>query len=166
MATHDPRQARALASRHYSACRDGSARLPAANRTAIPLEQNYSMPSFDDARELILANVAPLGGLRRVEILDALGRVIAEDIVAPWNMPFCDNSAMDGYAVRESDCTPGARPWNHRLHSAGAVPATAVAPGCAIKIMTGAPIPAGCDAIVPFEEAEESRRARLHQGAR
>jgi molybdopterin molybdotransferase len=112
------------------------------------------MPTFNDARALILNSVASLG-TEFVEILEALGRVIAEDVSAPWNMPLCDNSAMDGYAVRACDC-------HHKtvLRITGYVPAGAIADapvecGCAIRIMTGAPLPSGCDAVVPFEEAEE-----------
>jgi len=112
------------------------------------------MPSFEEARRLVLNNVAPLGS-ERVGLLESLGRVIAEDIVAPWNLPACDNAAMDGYAVRSADCQP---PRSLRITGfvpAGAVAAAPVEAGCAIKIMTGAPIPEACDAVVPFEDAEE-----------
>lgn len=112
------------------------------------------MPNFEDARRIILENIVPLG-VERVELLEAQGRVLAEDLAAPWNMPFCDNSAMDGYAVRTADCAslPVA------LKITGYIPAGgdmtgAVEPGCAIRIMTGAPIPPGCDAIVPVEESD------------
>lgn len=112
------------------------------------------MPTFNDARHLILNSVAPLGA-EPVEILESLGRVLAEDVIAPWDMPLCDNSAMDGYAVRARDCQNEASLKITGYVPAGAVAATPVDPGCAIKIMTGAPLPAGCDAVVPFEEAEE-----------
>jgi molybdopterin molybdotransferase len=128
------------------------------------------MPSFDDARRLILSSVAPLR-VERVGLLDAVGRVLAEDVVAPCDMPLCDNSAMDGYAVRAADCggyaatdaapAAGAGAQAVRLKITGYIPAgrlpdRALEPGCAIKIMTGAPIPPGCDAVVPVEETEES----------
>ena len=114
------------------------------------------MPSFDEARRIILANVAPLR-VERVALLEAAGRVLAEEIVAAWNMPFCDNSAMDGFAVRSADCTaPGARLKITGYLPAGATPEGALEPGCAIRIMTGAPVPPGCDAVVPVEETEES----------
>jgi len=61
------------------------------------------MPTFEVARSMILASVSSLGA-ERVELLAALGRVVAEDVVAPWDMPFYDNSAMDGFAVRTADC--------------------------------------------------------------
>ena len=113
------------------------------------------MPTFEEARKAILDSVGPLG-VERVAILESAGRVIAEHIAAPWEMPFCDNSAMDGFAVRAADCTPEARLRVIGYIPAGGLPACAVEPGTAIKIMTGAPTPAGCDAIVPVEEIEET----------
>jgi molybdopterin molybdotransferase len=112
------------------------------------------MPSFEDARSMILDSVAPLG-VERVALLEALGRVLAEDMTAPWNMPFCDNSAMDGYAVRAADCA--SMPVTLRI--TGYIPAGGEVPGhleagCAMRIMTGAPIPPGCDAVVPVEETD------------
>jgi molybdopterin molybdotransferase len=112
------------------------------------------MPTFAEARKLVCDSVTQLG-VERVSIFDAPGRVIAEDIVAPWDMPLCDNSAMDGYAVRAEDCAiiPA------RLRVTGYIPAGGevcgpVEPGCAIRIMTGAPLPPGCTAIVPVEETD------------
>ena len=113
------------------------------------------MPTFDDARTLILRSVAPLG-VERVGLLESLGRVLAEDVVAPWDMPFCNNSAMDGFAVRAADCCEPVRLKITDYVPAGRVPTTALEPGCAIKIMTGAPVPSGCDAVVPVEETEEA----------
>ena len=129
------------------------------------------MPSYENALRLILGSVAPLR-VERVSLLDAVSRVLAEDVVAPWNLPACDNSAMDGFAVRSADCggyaaTAGVLAGNAPLPTAGArlkitgyIPAGRLAdqplePGCAIRIMTGAPIPAGCDAVVPVEQTEE-----------
>ncbi len=110
--------------------------------------------TFEHARKLILDHVAPLG-VERVPLLDAVGRAIAEPVVSRSDMPRFDNSAMDGYAVRTADCRPGAV-----LRISGYIPAggkaePAVEPGCAVKIMTGAPVPPACDAVVPFEETEE-----------
>jgi molybdopterin molybdotransferase len=56
---------------------------------------------------MILSSVSPLG-VERVDLLAALGRVVAEDVTAPWDMPSYDNSAMDGFAVRAADCRAGA----------------------------------------------------------
>jgi molybdopterin molybdotransferase len=119
------------------------------------------MPSFTEARRTILDSVSPLG-LERVPLLDASGRVLAEDIHAPWDMPLCDNSAMDGFAVRAADGIAGAILNITGYIPAGGVPEPAVAPGCAVKIMTGAPVPPGCDAVIPVEEtSEEAGKVKL-----
>ena len=117
------------------------------------------MTSFEDARRIILENIRPPGS-ERVHLPDATGRVLAEDLAAPWDMPLWDNSAMDGYAVRSEDCA--AIPC--RLKVTGFLPAGAradgmtVQPGCAVRIMTGAPAPVGCDAVVPVEETDDGRQ--------
>jgi molybdopterin molybdotransferase len=91
-----------------------------------------------------------------VSLLDAVGRVLAEDICAPWDMPRWDNSAMDGFAVMAEDCISG-----QQLTIEGYIPAgvsacgVEVKTGHAVRIMTGAPTPAGCDTIVPIEDTEE-----------
>jgi molybdopterin molybdotransferase len=113
------------------------------------------MPTFEEARRMILTNVSPLG-VQRVSLLDSLGRVMAEDMVAPWDMPGFDNSAMDGFAVRCADCLGPVTLRITGYTPAGVAATTGLEPGCAIKIMTGAPIPLGCDAVVPVEETEES----------
>lgn len=110
--------------------------------------------SFTQARDLILERVKPLE-TESVPLLDALGRALAEPVIANLDMPRFDNSAMDGFAVRTCDCTPGAS-----LRIVGYIPAGAqaqgpVEPGTACRIMTGAPLPPGADAVVPFEETRE-----------
>lgn len=116
------------------------------------------MLSFDEARSTILNNVQTVG-TERIHLLETTGRVLAEDIAAPWNLPVWDNSAMDGYAVRWRDCMT----IPCRLRVTGYLPAGAkadgvtVEAGCAVRIMTGAPAPAGCDAIVPVEETDDGR---------
>ncbi len=117
------------------------------------------MISFEHARQTILENVTATG-IERVGLLDAVGRVLAEDVVAPWDMPLWDNSAMDGYAVRAADCAE----VPCRLKVTGFLPAgatadgVAVEPGRAVRIMTGAPAPAGCDAVVPVEETDNGEQ--------
>ena len=111
--------------------------------------------SFESAISMILESVTVLPP-EPASLLDVVGLVIAEDIRAPWDMPRWNNSAMDGFAVRAEDCVSG-RP----LTIDGYIPAgssadgVGVKPGMAVKIMTGAPAPAGCDAIIPIEETEE-----------
>src|SRR5512141_187379 len=121
------------------------------------------MPTFEDARSMILSSVSPLG-VERVELLAALGRVIAEEVVAPWDMPFYDNSAMDGFAVRAADCRPGGSLRVTGYIPAGGTVTPGIGPGCAVRIMTGAPIPPGCDAVVPNEETEQADDAILIRG--
>lgn len=113
------------------------------------------MVTFEEARSLILDALQPLG-VERISLLDATGRVLAGDVAAPWDLPLWDNSAMDGYAVRAEDCQAIPR----KLRVTGFLPAGAksdgvsVEAGCAVRIMTGAPVPAGCDAVVPVEETD------------
>lgn len=119
------------------------------------------MPSFLEARNLILTNV-PLLGQERVLISDAGGRVLAEDIAASWDMPRWTNSAMDGFAVRSQDCCEPTSLEVIDFIAAGGAAEKTVAPRTAIKIMTGAPLPPGADSIVPVEDTEmEGDRVRI-----
>jgi molybdopterin molybdotransferase len=117
----------------------------------------HALPAFEDARRIILDHVGHLGP-ERVPLAVAAARVLAEDVAAPWDMPQWDNSAMDGYAVRAADLAgEGA---DAGLEVAGFLPAgvaatAALLPGTAIRIMTGAPLPAGADTIVPIEDTDE-----------
>ena len=122
------------------------------------------MTSFEEARRRILEKVAP-AGVERVMLLDAADRIIAADFAAPWDMPRWDNSAMDGFAVRSADCAPAVTLKVTDYIPAGASSENAVAPGCAARIMTGAPMPPGADAVVPMEETEqiEGTVRLLHQ---
>lgn len=117
-----------------------------------------SLVAFEEARRIVLEHVGVLRE-ERVGLLDALGRVLAEDISAPWALPSFSNSAMDGYAVRAADCAGGQALEIVDYIPAGRHASKSVSRGTAIKIMTGAPIPEGCDSIVPFEDAEEAAGA-------
>ena len=103
----------------------------------------------------ILGTVRPLSPLD-VQIFDAHGCVLTEDVVAPWPLPQFDNSAMDGYAVRREDVvgaspdTPVELPVVADI-AAGDTRLSAIGPGIAARIMTGAPVPANADAVVPVE---------------
>jgi molybdopterin molybdotransferase len=112
------------------------------------------VPTFDEARRIILEHVHPLGA-EPVPVLEAAGRVLGEDISSPWDFPAWDNSAMDGYAVRADGLNAPAAVVLSDYIPAGGTSARPLAPGTAAKILTGAPLPAGADAVVPFEEAEE-----------
>lgn len=115
------------------------------------------MVSFEEALKTILENVAPVGA-EQLPLPEAVGQVLAEDVTAPWDLPLWDNSAMDGYALRQEDCrtTPCKLRVTGYLPAGAAAEGVAVAAGCCVKIMTGAPIPDGADAVVPFEETEET----------
>lgn len=115
----------------------------------------YPILSVKEARARILDYVAPLQA-ESVPILEALGRVLCENVLADAPIPPHDNSAMDGYAVRHADLLTEDAP---RLPVIGHVPAGAVWEGAleagqALRIMTGAPMPAGADTVVRFEDTE------------
>jgi len=112
------------------------------------------MISIETAQEIILSRIVTLP-TEDVPLLQGLGRVIAEDVHAPWDIPLSDNSAMDGYAF--SSLSPKREQWVVAdFIPAGGERTTPVAPGEAVKIMTGAPIPPGCDTVVPVEEVEQT----------
>jgi molybdopterin molybdotransferase len=109
------------------------------------------------AQATVLAGVAALAATERLVPESALGRVLAEPLVAQVSLPPWDNSAMDGYAIRADDVAPAREPAPVRLtvvgeSRAGSAPDARVLPGTAVRIATGAPIPDGADAVVPVEE--------------
>jgi len=120
------------------------------------------MISVEEALEKVLSCIEVLEPERK-PILDCLGQVLAEDIYATIDIPPLDNAAMDGYAVRAQD-TGGASQSSPRYLAvigevaAGSVPTNEVQPGTAMRIMTGAPIPRGADAVVQFEDTDEVSR--------
>ena len=127
-------------------------------RSTLPAD----MISVEEARARILARFAPLEVVE-TPLLDALGQVLAADVRAGFDVPPLANTSMDGYALRAAD-TEGATPETPlTLRVAGYLPAGSVyegvvGPGEAVRIMTGAPIPGGADAIVPFEETDEEEQ--------
>ncbi len=111
--------------------------------------------SVDDYREGILASLESLDPIN-LPLADSHGCVLAEDVVAQWPLPSFDNSSMDGYAVMASDVSSATEASPVTLTVIDDVPAgsradIALRPGCAVRIMTGAPIPSGTDCIVPVE---------------
>ena len=112
------------------------------------------MVSIEEAQGIILQVTAPLP-CQEFPLLQGLGRVICGEVRSPRDIPLSDNSAMDGYAFCY-DALQG-----DRLKAAGFIPAgvsssDSVPAGAAVRIMTGAPVPAGCDTVVPIEEVEVS----------
>lgn len=109
--------------------------------------------TFEEARQSVLREVpARRGEHEQVHVLDAAGRVLAEDISADRDYPPFDRSARDGFALRASD-TPGDLVISGEVR-AGAIHEAEVAPGTAIEIMTGAPLPPGADAVIMVEHVE------------
>jgi molybdopterin molybdotransferase len=109
------------------------------------------MKSVDAHLAEILATVRPLAPLE-LDLERALGTTLAEEVSSPVPLPPFDNSAMDGYAVRAQDVAdaPVTLPVIDDV-AAGSSELRAVGPGHAVRIMTGAPLPAGADAVVPVE---------------
>jgi molybdopterin molybdotransferase len=123
-----------------------------------------SLLSVNTARERILASFTPLNTVH-VPLKDAVGRILAEEIVSATDLPLFDNSSMDGFAVRVSDvldagsATPISLPVVIDI-PAGIMPTHQLQPGEAARIMTGAPLPVGADAVVPVEETDFNSREK------
>ena len=124
------------------------------------------MHSVAEALELVLTHARPLAA-RSVPAAEALGRALAEAIVSDIDSPPHDKAIVDGYAVRAVDCSgPGAELQVVEEVTAGSVPAKIVEPGTATRIMTGAPLPAGADAVVMVEQTQlEGERVRINTAA-
>jgi molybdopterin molybdotransferase len=110
------------------------------------------MIDIEEARQIILRHIVPLP-TEELPLLQGLGRVASEDVIAPRDIPATDNSAMDGYAFSFAAVR------GNSLFVSGNLPAgkeriPPVAAGEAVRIMTGAPIPRGCDTVVPIENVE------------
>lgn len=131
----------------------------------------------DELRARILETVRPLDALPQ-PIGSCLGLVCAEDVHAEIALPRFDNSSMDGYAVHRADVAAATERHPAELPVVGEIGAgqatlVALASGTAAKIMTGAPVPAGCDAVVPYEWTDRGvarvridRAPDLHQHIR
>jgi molybdopterin molybdotransferase len=114
------------------------------------------MISADEALRIVLDHAAPLG-VERVPLLSALGRVLAEDVTSPRDIPGFDNSAMDGYAVLSADVAGASESNSVHLTvietvGAGRMPTHRLERGQAVRTMTGAPIADGADAIIQVEK--------------
>ena len=117
--------------------------------------QPGSLVSLEDARAQMLDGLQPLAA-EEVALEHAAGRVLAEGLVSRLTLPPWDNSAMDGFAVRAADVAAANQDTPLRLAvvgeaAAGRLPTGTVEPGSAVRILTGAPLPEGADAVVPVE---------------
>jgi len=114
--------------------------------------------SVDDYRAGVLSGIRVLAPLE-LPLSSALGCVLAKDVAAPWPLPSFDNSSMDGYAVLAADIASASPDAPVELTVIDDVPAgfratETVRPGTAVRIMTGAPMPEGADAVVPVERTD------------
>jgi molybdopterin molybdotransferase len=117
--------------------------------------------SLDEARRRLAAAVRPIARTERVRLDDASGRVVSADVTSPIDVPPFARSAMDGYAVVAADTTAATRSSPARLRLldriyTGHMSAVTVSPGACAEIATGAPLPAGADAVVMVEETVKS----------
>ena len=118
----------------------------------MPRESPYPLAPIDEALRLILSYAAPLD-IEEVDALTADGRVLAETIRSPEAVPDGPRAAMDGYALRAADGLAERRVVAEL--TAGVTPDVRIGPGMAARIMTGTPMPAGADAMIPVEFTEE-----------
>jgi len=117
----------------------------------------------DDARKIILEKIK-VQGTEKVSISEALGRILSEDIIARRNNPPMDNSAMDGYALKAKDIELATSENPIKLEiiedlAAGYSPKMTIQSGQAVRIMTGAPIPEGADAVIMQEDTERNENS-------
>ena len=119
------------------------------------------MLPYKDALTQILAQAATLPPVQ-TPLADALGLVLAEELTTPQDLPPFDNSSMDGFAVRFADveAVPATLPVAGEI-AAGALDIPALAPGHALRIMTGAPVPDGADTVVPVEDTQAQADGRV-----
>lgn len=115
--------------------------------------------SLERAVEMILEHICPVADVERVPLLDGIGRVLAVDVRAPMDNPPFDRSPVDGYALRSADTAAASKEQPVYLKVAASVDAGGHFPGQvlsgqAVRIMTGAPIPEGCDACIRQESTD------------
>ncbi len=121
--------------------------------SSAPAPARAPLRSLDEVLADLLSRSGALQGTDNVSTFDADGRVLAQDLVSPLQVPPQDNSAMDGYAVRAADLAAGGPLIVSQRIAAGAA-GVELAPGTVARIFTGAPVPPGADAVVMQEDAE------------
>jgi molybdopterin molybdotransferase len=143
---------------------------PAKSLREISCADDYDPDSMPvaRARALIRSFLAPVTATERVAIRQALGRVLADNVVSPIAVPAHDNSAMDGYAVRFADLAPDRETVLVRVGEsfAGKPSGVAIGPDQCVRIFTGGVMPEGADSVVMQERtSEEADRVRVSAGA-
>jgi molybdopterin molybdotransferase len=127
--------------------------------------------TVDEHLSIVLDGIGSIDPIE-LTLLDAQGLLLAENVRADFPLPSFDNSAMDGYAVRAIDTRDASLDAPARLQVVGDVAAgsksrSGMGPGLAMRIMTGAPIPAGADAVIPLEDTDRGlARVALHRPVR
>jgi molybdopterin molybdochelatase len=133
------------------------------------MDFNAGLMPLDVALTQMLERITPLNVTETLPLVQAFGRITAADVVSPMDVPGFDNSAMDGYAVRLADLVEGtALPVAGKAFAGQPFEGVWPAKTC-VRIMTGAPVPAGCDAVVMQEETEQTEAgvrftAQVNQG--
>ncbi|HEX5465368.1 MAG TPA: gephyrin-like molybdotransferase Glp [Candidatus Limnocylindrales bacterium] len=135
-----------------------SARTPPTPTSSPSSSGSSGLLSVEAALERMLTGLRPLPA-EEVPLAEALGRVLAEPLTALTTLPPWDNTAMDGFAVRAADVADASPSHPVELRvigevAAGHAPTATVEPGTAIRILTGAMLPLGADAVVPVEDTD------------
>lgn len=125
---------------------------------ATLLESEKNMISVQGAKEIILQYFTPTATVT-IPIADASGRILAEDVKASFDFPIFDNSSVDGFAIRAEDVVTASGQFPTHLHVIADIPAgsqhkVAIGNNQAARIMTGAPLPKGADAVVMVEDTD------------
>jgi molybdopterin molybdotransferase len=131
----------------------------------MPVDPEPRPLPVEDYLERVLSRIEPMQPFEH-PLMDAFGLPVAEDVLAPLSLPVFDNSGMDGYAVAFRDVAAATEDRPVHLPVVGEIAAGqstifTLTPGTAVRIMTGAPVPDGCTAVVPFEWTEEQGREVL-----
>ncbi len=131
-------------------------RVETARPRAASIREGFL--TVEEHLEKILRGIGPLGAYDQ-PLVESLGLPLLEGFVSPSDLPRFDNSAMDGYAVRSADVAAASRETPVVLPvvgeiAAGSAKPFAISAGTAVKIMTGAPIPRGADAVIPYEQTD------------
>ncbi|GAA3515446.1 hypothetical protein GCM10022234_08090 [Aeromicrobium panaciterrae] len=135
-----------------------------------PASIREGLLTVEEHLEKILRGIGPLGAYDQ-PLVESLGLPLFEAFISPTNLPRFDNSAMDGYAVRAEDVAGASRETPIVLPvvgeiAAGSAKPFAISAGTAVKIMTGAPIPRGADAVIPYEQTDRGNaRVEIHAPA-
>lgn len=120
------------------------------------MEYTAGLMPLDTALNEMLSRITPISESIKVPLLSAQGRITAQPVLSSLDVPGFDNSAMDGYAVRLADLAEGKTLPVAGKAFAGQPFQGEWPPGSCVRIMTGAPLPAGCDAVVMQEETEQT----------